>query len=114
MQFERFPNEILLEIFAYCDSVDLFVAFADRNARFRALAYHRILAYGLDIHQMRKRHFDCICQQRLSAHLGRLQLVEKIDLFSSYVPFFHRFTRPRSPSFTLCKRRRNYSSSYLT
>ena len=62
MTCEQFPSECLQHIFEYLTSVDLLRGYANLNARFHALLYHRFAFYCFNLLGMFKRHFDMICQ----------------------------------------------------
>jgi hypothetical protein len=46
-KFEHLPNELLLEIFTYCDPEDLFISFFNLNARLNILIYTQPLSINL-------------------------------------------------------------------
>ena len=93
-RFEQLPNEVFLEIFEYCDGIDLLNGFADLNARFRALLYGRFLFYRFCVCRTLKRRFDMFCEQHLPYLCSRIAVLElfgglttpnAIDLFFSHV-----------------------------
>jgi hypothetical protein len=102
MSFELLPNEILLDLFDYFDSTDLFFTFHGLNSRFNYLIYNQNQFYRFNFKWVSKRNFDRICQQHIPGIADRviaLQLSDhkytpnQITLFFSYIPSFKHFTR---------------------
>jgi hypothetical protein len=107
MNFERLPNEILLDIFGYFTGIDLLRTFYDLNSRLNFLLHHRFQDCSFKFNAVSKRDFDMICQQHLpqmSDYIPSLHLSDheetptQIKLFLSYSPSFDRFTQLRSLS----------------
>ncbi|UJR07509.1 hypothetical protein I4U23_011798 [Adineta vaga] len=107
MNFEYFPNEILLECFQYFDALELFQSFGQLNLRFSKLI--RTCPLNLSFHYVHKSIFDRFCQimlsnseirsQILSLHLSNERTAGQIKLFLSLFSF-EQFPNLRSLSLT--------------
>ena len=107
MDFEWLPNEIFLDLFDYFDGNDLFHAFYGLNSRFNQHLYEQYRTFRFNFSSISKRQFDTICQQHLPIIADRVialsfsdcnDIPEQIDLFFSYIPSLHVFSRLRSIS----------------
>ncbi|CAF4619327.1 unnamed protein product [Rotaria sp. Silwood2] len=105
MNLEILPNEILLHLFQYFNSIDLLHIFYGLNSRFNFLLYKEVRFYRVKFTFVSKRHFDMICQQHLPFIANRIIALDLSDhrdtpqqivLFLSYIPSFSRFTQLRS------------------
>ena len=77
MNFERLPNEILLDIFNYFPVVDLFQSFGDLNSRLSLLIVERLKSLSLDFHSVSRQNFNRICSMFLRSivsHVHHIRL----------------------------------------
>jgi hypothetical protein len=65
MMLENLPNELLLDLFEYFDSIHLIHAFCDLNSRFNNLLFIRFQTHSLDFRSVSKHHFNNIYQQHI-------------------------------------------------
>ena len=100
MKFENLPNEYLLDMFAYFNSVHLFRTFFGLNNRFNSLLHHSTLIHHFDFESISKKQFDSICQQYLPLVIEQIHSIglsnsietpEQIGYFRSYHFTFDRF-----------------------
>ncbi|CAF1356563.1 unnamed protein product [Adineta ricciae] len=105
---ESLPNEILLMIFRYINSIDLLLSFNGLNSRFNALLNNQYYPHCFIFDSISKHTFDTICQDHLpfmanrviSLHFGNNEHgYTKLSLFRSYIPSFISFTQLRSLTF---------------
>jgi hypothetical protein len=119
MDLELFPNEILLELFEYFNSADLFRVFYGLNSRFNSLLHNQFRAHRFQFKSIAKRHFDMICQQHLPFIADRIVGIsladnddtpEQINLFFVYISSWNQFTCLRTlslsniPSFEILRK----------
>ncbi|CAF0991492.1 unnamed protein product [Adineta ricciae] len=106
--FESLPNEIVLSIFYYLNSFDIFRAFYALNFRFNQLLYNQHDAQCIIFDSVSKRSFDMVCQRYLPFMINRLVSLHldnegstpgQINLFRLYIPSFTSFTHLRSLTF---------------
>jgi hypothetical protein len=71
-QLESLPNDLLLDLFEYFDTVHLLHVFSGLNYRFHVLIYQHFRAYHLDLRRISKYDFDTLCQQYLRAIADRI------------------------------------------
>ena len=105
MKLELLPNQMLLNLFEYFHGIDLLYAFYSLNFRFNNLLYKLFRFYCLNFESISKHQFDIVCQQHLPFITDRAitlllsnykHTVGEINLFSSYITSFKRFTHLRS------------------
>ncbi|CAF0789563.1 unnamed protein product [Rotaria sordida] len=99
MNLEQLPNELLLELFEYMNSVHLLRAFSHLNFRFDNLLLVHFQTHGLDFRSISKDDFDIICRLNLPTMIEQIIALRlsydddtphQIDLF-----FFQGFTLNR-------------------
>ncbi|CAF1496076.1 unnamed protein product, partial [Rotaria sp. Silwood1] len=105
MNLELLPNEFLLDLFEYLNSIDLLRVFYGLNSRFNLLLYKQFRAYRFKFDCMSKSKFDAIYQQHLpfianrvlTLHLSDYRNISRqINHFLSYIPSFNHFTQLQS------------------
>jgi hypothetical protein len=68
MMFETLANELLLELFQYCNISQLFRAFQFLNSRFNNLLFIYLQNFHyLNFHSISKHDFNFICQYHLQS-----------------------------------------------
>ncbi len=72
MRLELLANEILLDLFEYLNTSDLFHAFYNLNYRFKQLLRTHIRFYSLDFRSISKDCFDAICEQYLPSTIDQI------------------------------------------
>jgi hypothetical protein len=72
MKLESLPNELLLDLFAFFNGVDLLRTFYRLNTRFDQIVLTHIRISSLDFHSVSKTDFDIICQQHLPSIVDRI------------------------------------------
>ncbi len=72
MRLELLANEILLDLFEYLNTSDLFHAFYNLNYRFKQLLRTHIRFYSLDFRSISKDCFDIICEQYLPSTIDQI------------------------------------------
>jgi hypothetical protein len=91
MQLESLPNELLLNLFEWFDTVQLLNVFFGLNLRLNQLIYTHSRNHQFNLQSISKNDFDIICQQHLpliidqilSLHLSNEETPELTKLFLS-------------------------------
>jgi hypothetical protein len=65
MQLEILPNELLIYLFEFFDSIHLLRAFFGLNSRFNDLVYTHLRTHQVNFQSISKGDFDIICHQHL-------------------------------------------------
>jgi len=107
MYLELLANELLLDIFEYLSSVDLFQSFFDLNIRFNNLIFLHFQTHSLNFQSTSKYDFDLISQKYLPSITNKIfslrlsdddDTPQQIDLFFSYGLSFKQFSYLQSLS----------------
>ncbi|CAF1351080.1 unnamed protein product [Adineta ricciae] len=104
--FERLPNEIILNVFDYIDSIHLLQCFYGLNNRFKNLLYQQFLNYDLNLKNLTHHHVNMICKQHLPFIVDRiisLQLLishQTLGQFQMFLSYANQLTRLQSLSIT--------------
>ncbi|UJR17362.1 hypothetical protein I4U23_004257 [Adineta vaga] len=107
MKLESLPNDLLLEIFDYLDSIDLFRIFPHLNARFNQLIEYYSRNYHFNFQSITKNDMDLICQETFRKNLWKIYSLTLSDdddtpyqtnEFFSYKFHFYRLVSLRSLS----------------
>lgn len=72
MQLESLANEVLVEVFEYFNTIDLFRAFHGLNTRFDQLLFNHFLHYNVNFQSVSKHDYDIFCRQHLALILRRV------------------------------------------
>ena len=110
MNLEGLANELLLDLFDYLDTNDLFNAFYDLNHHFNDLLFLHSQLHGYyNFQSISKTNFDLVCQDYLPPNLTRITSLHLSDhdetpgqlhLFLSYPLPFSQFISLKSLSIT--------------
>jgi hypothetical protein len=74
-QLEWLPNELLLDLFKFLNTVYLVRAFFGLNTRFNQLIYFHFQVHQFNFQSISKEDFDIICQQYLSLFVDKIILL---------------------------------------
>lgn len=105
MTFESLANELILDIFEYFHTIDLFHTFSQLNLRFYTLLIQHHHGYHLNFQSISKGNFDIICQQHLPFIIDQILSLNLSDddetpilpkLFLSYGFTLDQFIRLKS------------------
>lgn len=107
MKLESLANELLLDLFEYFDTINLFRIFFGLNLRFNNLLLSYFHRYYLDLRSISKHDFDIACQQYLpsiinqiiSLHISDDELPDLSKIFLSHDFTLNRFNHLQSISF---------------
>ena len=72
MRLELLSNELLLDLFEYIPTVDLFRCLQNLNARINDLLFVRFRSYQLDLRSISKHDFDFICREHIPLVIDRI------------------------------------------
>jgi hypothetical protein len=72
MKFEELPNELLLSLFQFLNTINLFHAFNGLNSRFNNLLFSYDQKYHLDFRSISKHDFEIVCQDYLPYMMGQI------------------------------------------
>ncbi len=80
MNFELLANELILDLFEYLDTNDLFNAFYNLNIRLNELLFiHCQFHAHFNFQSISKTNFDRICREYLSKNLNRIKSIHLSD-----------------------------------
>lgn len=79
MKLEFLPNEVLLVIFDYINSIELLSLFSNLNTRFNDLLSHRWRKYRLNFRSINKNDVDLICRRALPNIIDRIITLDLSD-----------------------------------
>ncbi|CAF1356910.1 unnamed protein product [Adineta ricciae] len=105
MNLESLANELLLDLFDYFNSIELFRSFSELNIRFNNLLFQHYRSHHIDLRSITKQDFDEICRKYLPEMTDRVislhlsdddETPYQLTSFLSYnlkIPDFHRLKR---------------------
>ncbi|CAM4829041.1 unnamed protein product [Rotaria magnacalcarata] len=105
MKFEELPNELLLDLFEFCDPIQLIRSFQHLNTRFNQLLFVRFCSYRLDFRSISKANFHLMCEEYLPLIIDNVSSLclsdgeETPQLSQHLIPYcltLDEFTRLRS------------------
>ena len=77
--FESLPNELLIEVFSFCDDLQLLRAFARLNVRFDRLLFVHWHNYCLNFQSIDKAQFNLVCEHYLPIIADRVRSLSLSD-----------------------------------
>ncbi len=72
MNFELFPNEIILDFFEYLSLIHLYQSFFGLNSRFNKLLCQQFQKFHLDLRLISKTNFHRVCENNIVSVIDRI------------------------------------------